>query len=97
MKLTRKEFKAGDKIVALPEAVFIYKLPDCVLEVEHQLVGVVEVFDNGMSNLRTCDTYAHIFKVRKGNFTNKKSFAIDSKYFRLATESDISEYLLEEL
>jgi hypothetical protein len=91
VKLIRKKFKEGDKIVPLPEADFHYRLSSSILEVEHNLYA---------DNIDCEDTYVHLWKTKDRHVlfgTKRKSFKVDSRYFRLMTGEDMAEFMLEDL
>jgi hypothetical protein len=106
-QVARRNFNPGDKITGLPEADFHYPMKECILEVEFQLpllpFGVesptLEAHHNA-ATMEIKDTYVHVWKAKdKTTFwkVGKKSFAVCSMYFRLITNDDIAEYMLEDL
>jgi hypothetical protein len=93
-KLIKKKFNEGDKIMPLPEADLVYPLSGSILEVEHQLIMDHKSCDGCK------DTYVHLWRAKDYTVkfrVGRKSFAVDSQYFRLMADNDVADFMLDEL
>jgi len=101
-KLIKKKFEHGDKIVPLPEADFVYPLAGSIFEVEHSLEApeYEKQYSAATISFIEKDTYVHLWKTKDYTVRfkfGKKSFGVDSRYFRLMTDEDQADFMLDDL
>jgi len=102
--LKPKKFNSGDKIVPLPESDFIYPLKECIMEVEYQMALLIDYKRNDdekfIQKTSIKDTYVHLWRTRDLHTRlriGRKSFCVDSRYFRLMERKDMADFMLDDL